>query len=187
MYCIRTGSKGKALYTVQVPSFIAGHDYDEGLLWMEMAGAEQACRAIWAYLVKKRTERKPTKLAGISVREGMQIHNIYIDPTIKYYSAVTTHGLVVFHQDFSRLSGRLMLGGDWSIPSPWFQASFQKLVSVPFLPEWIPALWKCGIENELITEPKTVIGPVRVWKLVSNYDKWARLVRNIVREGKWQD
>jgi hypothetical protein len=80
------------------------------------------------------------------------------------------------------MNGEFMLGGDEEIPSPWFKTSLQRLVSVPFLPEWTDDLWREGVKKSMVYKPDLCVG-AQVWILKTYAEKWEDTMGEMLREG----
>lgn len=176
--------KGTPTFQVAVPSYALSSRYNPVPYWLELVGPQQSCRALWANLVKKRERRYESSNVVLSV--GSTAYYLYNDESARFHSLPTSAGLLIIANGLDKLHGRLLLGGDSTTPSPWFQAALQRQVNVPFLPEWQEKLWQKGIASGMLHAPELQDG-VTLWLFESSNDRWAKMITEMVkkREVAW--
>jgi hypothetical protein len=177
MIIVLNDSIGRHRVAVDSPSLCLQH---MELLWMELTGPEQACKAIHAHIVQGRTTHNLTK-TNVVTSEGASTQSIYVQPQAgAYFQVRKPDGLIVASTKLDRLHCEVIMWGDEETPSPWFGRAMNKIENVPYLPEWLPRLWTLGLQRGTIHELPAQAGDIRFWEVKQVYTYWRQIIQEIV-------
>ena len=162
------------------------HDDADGLILLELTGADSENRAVWSHLVKRRTERSLVETHATFVAAGFA-RPIQVIPTTKYHSVPGAGRLTLLHSGLTQYNRAWLLGGSESEPSPWFLAGLQRTLPLPILPHWAPVLWQAAIADKLLAPASTVFAPISAWQLRASsegtyFNRWVILLTRLVHK-----
>ena len=179
MYVQLFDSRGRLRFTVPCAAFVA--DHGDGLVLLELVGADSENRAVWSHLVKARSERTLTATTAHFHAAGAQ-HTLQVIPTTKYHKVEQAGRVILLHDGLTRFRHDYLLGGTAGEPSPWFLPALQLRLPIPVLPAWAGTLWQAALADKLVQAADVAYGPALVWKLqADNLASWAKLVQRLVR------
>lgn len=162
----------------------------EELALLSLDGAPQAIRAAWAHLVTHRTQRSITS-TEVGWREGPSSARMCVNPKGPGYTSVRDRGqLTILHRGFAPgKDGRFFFGGDEEEMSPYFEGALKRFTRVPYIPEWLPAIWKAAIEQGLLVPLKLTKCGLPIWQVSLDENKWQQLIVDLVKKGEvtWPD
>jgi hypothetical protein len=181
MYVTLLDSAGRLRFTVPCAAFAA--DHSDGLLLLELTGADSENRAVWSHIVKARTERSLTATHAHFHVAGAQ-HTIRVVPTTKYHKVEQAGRVLLLHDGLSRFRHDYLLGGDAEEPSPWFLPALQLRLPIPVLSHWARGLWQAARHEDLVRPVATAYGPAPVWGLGDNLPGWEKLVQGLIKARK---
>lgn len=181
MYVKLHDKANRLRFTVPCAAYVA--DDSDGLLLLELVGADSENRAVWSHIVKARSERSLTATSA-HFHAGASKDVICVVPTTKYHKVEQSGRVILLHEGLTRFRYEYLLGGDDDTPSPWFMLALQLHLAIPVLPHWAPALWQAARDRELVEPAKTAFGPAMVWKLDVNQNTWERTVQDLVKTRK---
>lgn len=180
MYITLTDKADRHRHTTPAAAFAANDD--AGLLLLELTGPDIANRAVWANIVKARTERSLTPTQATFHQAGQAVP-IMVIPTTKYHKVEQPGRLILLHAGFTRWRLQLLFDGG-ETPNPWFLAGWQSNLPLPILPHWAGLLWAAGIKHNLVTRPDHTYGPVVIWHVNWDLARWQHLVQTLVKQRK---
>jgi hypothetical protein len=155
---------------------------DEGMLVVGFRGPEQAIRALWANIVKRRTARSKTP-TEVVLLDGTRKFSLQVHPQNHYHqAAVGEDGMLIFRRAFNKLENSYIFGGDEETPSPYFELAMKQLPMLPYKPEWLPVIWHEAIKEELIKAPKVSRCGMTIW-YINLQGYWRALWTRLVKEG----
>jgi len=157
--------------------------YGDGLLYLELRGATEATRAIWANIVKRRDERSLTPTNVKLINPGDRTGTISVIPRTKYHMRIKGDRLAMFHHKLDRLHRNYVLGGDDETPPPHFQITLQQKIDIPFLQEWTQTIWKKALELELV-EKMDSFG-ISCYE-IKQYANWHQVLTLLYEKGELQ-
>lgn len=160
---------GRKRFAVPVVSF--AHDDEQGLVLMELAGATNANRAIWAHLVKRRTERSLTT-TNITVEGPASSSVVQLVPGKQVFvtRTVGTH-LLILHRRVTQSISTILLGGTLEEPSPHFRRTMNMYCPFPVLEAWLPILWRQAVRDGQITPPTVCVSPLGIWMVTHHQNE----------------
>jgi len=166
-------------FTVPCAAYVA--DHEDGLLLLELVGADSENRAVWSHLVKARSERSLVA-TGAHLHAGGAAEVICVVPTTKYHKVEQTGRVILLHDGLTRFRYQYLLGGDEEEPSPWFLPALQLHLAIPVLPHWASVVWTEARSSRLVQPADASFGPAVVWKLNTHPVSWEHLVQRLVKE-----
>ena len=184
MYVKLFDSAGRLRFTVPCAAFVA--DDADGLILLELTGADSENRAVWSHIVKARTERTLTATHAHFHVGGVQ-HTIKVIPTTKYHKVEQSGRVILLHDGLTRFRYDYLLAGAADAPSPWFLPALQLRLPIPVLATWAPTLWTAAQYDRLVQLVDVAFGPAVVWRLLideKNQVLWNALVQDLVRSRK---
>jgi hypothetical protein len=165
---------------VPVLAYVIDQMSHKKLVYLEMFGALEGQRAIWANIVKHRTGttgHDPTVKTEVTVDGKIVI----VHPADRYLQMTVRNHVCVLHGSMAHAERAYIIGGSMEQPSPWFYQFLQKQIDgLPFLEEWLPQLWKLGLEHELIVSCQTQ-GTAEMFWAINKRASWRR------KEYSWED
>jgi len=170
---------GRLRFTVLTAAYVA--DQADGLLLLELVGADSENRAVWSHIVKARTERSLVTTNAHFHAAGVD-EAICVVPTIKYHKVEQAGRVILLHDGLTRFRHLYLLGGSEDTPSPWFMPALQMHLPIPVLPHWAPIVWHQALAERLVRPVETCFGAAVVWKLNVRPISWERLVQDLVKE-----
>ena len=168
-------------FTVPCAAYVA--DNADGLLLLELVGADSENRAVWSHLVKARSERSLVA-TGAQFYAGGAAEVICVIPTTKYHKVEQSGRVILLHDSLTRFRYQYLLGGDDEQPSPWFLPALQMQIPIPVLPHWAPVIWTNARERNLVQPVDVSFGPAVVWQLDLNQNTWERMIQELVKARK---
>jgi hypothetical protein len=181
MYVELHDKTGRLRFIVPCTAYVA--DNADGLLLLELVGADSENRAVWSHIVKARSERS-------LVATGAQFHaagadeTICVVPTTKYHKVEQSGRVLLLHDGLTRFRYEYLLGGDDDVPSPWFMLALQQHIPVPVLPHWAPVIWAKARELSVVQPTNVSFGPAVVWKFGLNPNTWEQMIQGLVKARK---
>jgi hypothetical protein len=109
MYIELHDKTGRLRFTVPCAAYVA--DNADGLLLLEMVGADSENRAVWSHIVKARSERSLTATNAHFHAAGAD-ELIYVVPTTKYHKIEQPGRVILLHDGLTRFRYEYLLGGD---------------------------------------------------------------------------
>lgn len=142
------------------------------LILLELYGATEAMRAIFANIVKhrpKQTGYDSSVMTEVVVNES----KIKVIPTDRYQTLTINGHLFIINAGLSAKDRHYIIDGDDVTPSPWFFQLLQRQVpDVPILREWTDELWKLGIKHKLVKACDTHGGGGRMFWRINKSASW---------------
>lgn len=182
MYVKLFDSAGRLRFTVPCAAFVA--DNADGLILLELVGADSENRAVWSHIVKARTERNLTATHAHFHVGGVQ-HTIRVFPATKYHKVEQSGRLILLHDGLTRFRYDYLLSGTADQPSPWFLPALQLRLPIPVLPAWASALWAAAQHERLVQAVNIAFGPATIWRLLADeLARWSALVQDHIRTKK---
>jgi hypothetical protein len=181
MYVKLHDSAGRLRLNVPCAACVA--DDENGLLLLELVGADSENRAVWSHLVKDRSERSLVA-TGAQFHAGASKDVICVVPTTKYHKVEESGRVILLHDGLTRFRYEYLLGGNDNTPSPWFMPALQQHIPIPVLPHWAPVLWTKAREKKLVQPADLSFGPAVVWQLDLNQNSWERMIQDLVKTRK---
>lgn len=179
MYVKLYDSADRLRFTVPCAAFVA--DDADGLILLELVGADSENRAVWSHIVKGRTERNLTDTNAYFFAGGAQ-HRIKVIPSTKYHKVEQSGRLILLHDGLTRFRHDYLLAGAADEPSPWFLPALQLRLPIPVLPTWAPRLWEAAQNKKLVQPADVAFGPAVVWRLLADgLDPWTTLIQHLVK------
>lgn len=170
---------GRLRFTVPCAAYVA--DPSDGLLLLELVGADSENRAVWSHVVKARAERSLTDTQASFHAAGAE-HIVQVIPTVKYHKVEQTGRLILLHDGLTRFRFDYLLGGG-DAPSPWFLPALQLRLPIPVLSHWAGTLWERAL-GDLIRSVSVSFGPPVVWRLNGNVSSWSAVISDLIRAGR---
>lgn len=171
-----------------VCTYVTDSSKHNTMVMLELYGATEAMRAIWANIVKhrpKQTGYDSSVITEVVVGES----KLKVIPTDRYQTLMIDGHLFIAHAGLSVKDRQYIVEGDDKTPSPWFFQLLQRQVpDVPILQEWTTALWVLGIQHKLVKACDVYGGGGRMfWRINKSAswrggpDKtWAHCVKEVV-------
>ena len=182
MYVKLFDSADRLRFTVPCAAFVA--DDADGLILLELVGADSENRAVWSHIVKARAERNLTATHAQFFAAGAQ-HTIRVIPSTKYHKAEQSGRLILLHDGLTRFRYDYLLAGAADAPSPWFLTALQLRLPIPVLPGWATTLWGAALAEKLVQPVTCAYSPVAVWQLLAGgLDAWGAMIQRLVRARK---
>lgn len=182
MYVTLLDSIKRRRFTTPCVAYV--EDNEDGLILLELTGATSAVEAMWAHIVKGRTERSLTPTT-LHFNVGSVSHNLRVIPQTSYKRATSQRDrMIVQHEGLSRYRYDYLLKGDMDTPSPWFYQALALKLPYPVLLHWAKPLWIHAIDGNLIRPIPTAYG-VSAWKLHANdyyLNGWQKLISTLVKK-----
>lgn len=181
MKAVLKDSIGRKRFEVSATDYVTNTNGE--LLLLALEGPEQATRACWANVVKK---RRGTRLTDTELTLKTQTKEMVVSvfPNSRYHSCREGDVLIVLNHRLDKLNSRFVIGGDEETPSPWFPRALEKLDRLPYMAAWIPTLWRAAIQDDLIVPMSTDYASIRVWRVGNNQARWQSIVRHLLRDGR---
>lgn len=177
MFCTLKDATGRVRFkTVAVTDYADDH---EGVLLLVLAGqAQQAVRAVWANLVKRRTGCY-TQETEITLHADDGDRTIKVNPEHHFRSAwVGNTTLIIVRDELCKEHATVIFGGDRDTPSAWFPIALRNIPEMPYRDEWLPELWRAAIEAELVGEVPGSTTPL--WSIYLAKPRWLDLIKKLV-------
>ena len=181
MYVKLHDSAGRLRFTVPCAAYVA--DDENGLLLLELVGADSENRAVWSHIVKARSERSLTTTSA-HFHAGASKDGICVVPTTKYHKVEQSGRVILLHDGLTRFRYEYLLGGDDDKPSPWFMLALQLHLAIPVLSHWASTVWAAARGRKLVRPVDVSFGPATVWKLDLNLSSWESVVQDLVKTRK---
>lgn len=182
MYVTLLDSIKRKRFTTPCAAYVE-HDSD-GLILLELTGATSAVEAMWAHIVKGRTERSLTPTT-LHFNVGSVSHNLRVIPQTSYKRATSQRDrMIIQHEGLSRYRYDYLLKGDMDTPSPWFYQALALKLPYPVLKHWTKPLWIHAINSNLVVPIKTAYG-VSAWTLHADdyyLTGWQKLITNLIKK-----
>lgn len=153
------------------------------LMMIELCGADTAIRAIWANIVKARSQRDGNG-TDVFYYEGGNKINIAVIEKEKYISKSYPNRILIYSKRFAEKGREAFLGGTFEEPPIHFIDAFKmKNQDIPFLTEWSTALWKIGLEVGGVA-PLTVFSTnnISAWE-IKETRKWKEELKKHILSG----
>jgi hypothetical protein len=168
-------------FTVPCAAYVA--DDENGLLLLELVGADSENRAVWSHIVKARSERSLTATSA-HFHAGASKDVICVVPNTKYHKVEQSGRVILLHDGLTRFRYEYLLGGDDDAPSPWFMLALQQHIPIPVLSHWAPVIRAKARELSLVRPADVSFGPAVVWQLDLNQNTWERMIQDLVKARK---
>lgn len=182
MYVTLLDSIGRKRFTAPCAAFVQ-HEQD-GLILIELTGVTSAVEAMWAHIVKGRTERSLVATT-LYFNVGSVSHNLRVIPQTSYKRATKERSrMIIQHEGLSRFNYDYLLGGDVETPSPWFYQALSVKLPYPVLRHWAEPLWVHAVDGNLVVPVRTAYG-VSAWKLhATDYylNGWQKLITSLIKK-----
>ncbi len=181
MYVKLHDKAGRLRFTVPCAAYVA--DNADGLLLLELVGADSENRAVWSHIVKARSERSLLATSA-HFHAGAPKDVICVVPTTKYHKVEQSGRVILLHDGLTRFRYEYLLGGADDEPSPWFMLALQQHIPIPMLPHWAPVIWARARELSLVQPADLSFGPAVVWQLDLSQNTWERMIQDLVKARK---
>jgi hypothetical protein len=171
---------------------------DREIVLAKIVGPQQSVRRMWAHLVQGRPERKPTT-TNLWLADGDQKLQVWVDPLVRYKAdgddfggraaskqsrkadAPALRTVFILRESLTQLSREELVGLGDEVPRH-FVGTLRAKCAVPFRDEWVPEMWRLGLEARLITalganpHCEWVFGPLTLYKIAWHTERWHREV-----------
>lgn len=179
MYVTLHDSADRLRFTVPCAAFVA--DDSDGLLLLELVGADSENRAVWSHIVKARPERSLTATRACFHAGGAE-HVIQVIPSTKYHKVEQTGRVILLHDGLTRFRYEYLLAGTAEDPSPWFLPALQLRLPIPVLPHWTTTLWAAALADHVVQAVTCAYSPVAVWRLASDDPRrWGAIIQHLIQ------
>jgi hypothetical protein len=154
--------------------------YSPPVSFLELVGSASTTRAMWAHLVKRRTEDRVVNTDII-----MQLPSgdtaLQVMPRTKYGTRAIGKSFFIIDIRYMDKMRKYMIGGSYEDPNRYFMDALRiNVPELPVLPEWKVALWKKGIDMGGIV-PQIVHGnDTNAWTIENEGKVWNKILKEVV-------